>query len=969
MTDRKKRILFVGEASFLYTGFSTYYSEVIKRLYEMNLFEVGEIGCYAADGDARIKSVPWKFYPVMPHPNDQVGQQRYRSDQINQFGKFIFDDVCLDFKPDIVCVPPWTKIATTLGIKDIQDIQIGEEVISHTGEPKKVLKTFKNQYIGNIVKIKIGTDSREHTFTENHPILIIKKVKRYSKGRKVTERHFIKDAKFIPAKDIGTGDYVLIPKTLSNNKYDVIKISSHLHQFILSDDKTLIKPCGRPNAKYINNDININNNLAKLFGYYCAEGHTDRHGVHFTFGHNDQEKQFVNDVENLLKNIFNIDCTIAEDGSRTRIRADCVILGAFFEKFAGNGAFNKCVPYFIFDNNNENIIKNFIKGLIRGDGCYNGSDITYSSVSEQLAMQLRNLLFRLNIKNSIYKNPPRIYVRKSDGQTRNNSEIFMISITSEYAQQLHSVVQKEIVLPKKLLEFNSDGLGWFEDNYFIARVKTIHKNCYYEGQVYNLEVADNNSYVTGFAVHNCDIRDEWMVSWIDNSPFRNMFKFIHMACCDGSPQRVIWIDSMSRRDKILTYSDFGQRILSKEGGGKIPLGCIASPGSDPDIFKPPDDKRLHKTRMGMDPNTIIIGTINRNQKRKLFYDLIEAFSLWVYKAKTKGHLDLVKKTFLYLHTSYPDVGYDIGRAITEFKVGNKVLLTYMCNNCGVVYPSFFQGEWTNCRRCKQKTAHPPNANSSPSREVLANIMKCFDLYVNYSICEGFSMGCRDANTCGLPLAAVRYSAMEDHIAVPGNIPIEVGRFFYESIIETEQRRALPDNNDFINKLDHFVKLSEEKREEISKKIRIYAIEPAEVYGQSEKLPRFSWDRTAAIWKNVLNECKVNDQNETWLNPNPKLIQLNNLSCPNNLDNAEFVNWVIENIYQRPELCNSYFAMEWIRWLNLGFQIQGHQQIKIDRQYVANYFTGLINKQNAAEMKRIKILNKHNNPEALEIGVF
>ncbi len=567
--NKKKRILFVGEASFLATGFSTYYHEVLKRLYEMDLFEIAEIGSYSSVGDPRISSVPWKFYPVMPHPNDQVGQQRYRSDQINQFGKFIFDDVCLEWKPDI-----------------------------------------------------------------------------------------------------------------------------------------------------------------------------------------------------------------------------CVM-----------------------------------------------------------------------------------------------------------------------------------------------------------------------------------ITDPWMSSWIHDSPYRKNFKVCHLLTIDGVPQRTPWLFDYKRNDACLTYSKWAMDVMKRDGLIGTNMVTVASPGSDLEIFKPPANKRDHKSKLGIDPDTIIIGMINRNQKRKLYYDLIEAFAGWIYKTKTKGHLDLVKKTFLYLHTSYPDVGYDIGRAISEFKVGNKVLLTYMCNNCGVVYPSFFQGEWTNCKRCKQKTAHPPNANSSPPREVLANIIKCFDLFVNYTISEGFGMSMRDANACGVPVAAVRYSAMEDHINVPGNIPIEIGRFFYEAIIETEQKRALPSNSDFIQKLDNFVKTGEEKRNEISIKIREYAISQAEVYGQSEKLPRFSWDRTAAIWKNVLNECPIYDQNETWLNSNPKFIQLNNLSLPNSLDNTEFINWVIENIYQKPGLCNSYFAMEWVRWLNLGFQIQGHQQIKIDRQYIVNYFTNLVNKQNAAEMKRVAVLNKQNNPQVFDIGIF
>jgi hypothetical protein len=222
------------------------------------------------------------------------------------------------------------------------------------------------------------------------------------------------------------------------------------------------------------------------------------------------------------------------------------------------------------------------------------------------------------------------------------------------------------------------------------------------------------------------------------------------------------------------------------------------------------------------------------------------------------------------------------------------------------------------------------------------------------------MSMRDANACGIPVAAVRYSGMLDHIAVPGNIPVEVGRFFYESVIETEQKRALPNNDDFVQKLDNFVKMSEEKRNEISKKIRAYAVEPAEVYGQTEKLPRFSWDRTAAIWRNVLAKTEIKDSNITWLNPIPQLIQPNLSEPPQNLDNVECVNYIIKEIWRKPEMVNSFFALEWVRYLNQGFRIVGSNKITVDRQYIGNHFLGLVNQQNMAEEHRVKLLNPNKN---------
>jgi len=465
------------------------------------------------------------------------------------------------------------------------------------------------------------------------------------------------------------------------------------------------------------------------------------------------------------------------------------------------------------------------------------------------------------------------------------------------------------------------------------------------------------------------IRDEWMDNFIHYSPYRKNFKWYWMLTIDGIPQRSIWLDSYKRCDGCLTYSNWAMDVMKKDGLEGTNMIAVASPGSDIDMFCPPENKDEHKKKMGIDPNCLIVGMVSRNQKRKLFYDLIEAFSQWVYKAKTKGHLDLVNRSFLYLHTSYPDVGYDIGRAITEFKVGNKVLLTYMCDNCGVVYPSFFTGELSPCRRCKKKRAHPPNANTPVPRDVLANIMKTFDLGVQYTICEGWSMTITEENSCGVPVLATDYSAIKDHMNNPGNTPINVGRFFYEAIFETEQKRALPDNNDFVNKLDKFLRLNKEQREKISQDVRNYIIEPVSVYGQDEKLPRYSWERTAAIWKNVIDKCEIHDPEMTWFSKESRHIDIQNLEMPQDLDNVEFVNFVLKEVYKRPELQNTYFALEWAKWLNIGSMFVGQQRIPVDRKYVINHFLNLVGRHNIADKKRLGVLQKVENPNSVQMGIF
>lgn len=116
----KKRILFVGEASFLNTGFSTYYGELIPRLVATGKYEIAEFGSYAAQNDPRVQSFiqgRWKFYgnnPTTPEEEAAFNQPdpQQPGQNTNQFGRWKFAEVLSDFRPDIVVdIRDWWMIA------------------------------------------------------------------------------------------------------------------------------------------------------------------------------------------------------------------------------------------------------------------------------------------------------------------------------------------------------------------------------------------------------------------------------------------------------------------------------------------------------------------------------------------------------------------------------------------------------------------------------------------------------------------------------------------------------------------------------------------------------------------------------------------------------------------------------------------------------------------------------------------
>ena len=72
--------------------------------------------------------------------------------------------------PGGYCVIPGTKITTSKGLKNIEDIQVSDIVLTHANRWQKVLKLYKRKINENVTVI--GTSNfPELKITREHPIL------------------------------------------------------------------------------------------------------------------------------------------------------------------------------------------------------------------------------------------------------------------------------------------------------------------------------------------------------------------------------------------------------------------------------------------------------------------------------------------------------------------------------------------------------------------------------------------------------------------------------------------------------------------------------------------------------------------------------------------------------------------------------------------------------------------------------
>jgi glycosyltransferase involved in cell wall biosynthesis len=405
-----------------------------------------------------------------------------------------------------------------------------------------------------------------------------------------------------------------------------------------------------------------------------------------------------------------------------------------------------------------------------------------------------------------------------------------------------------------------------------------------------------------------DFKPDVVISWLDpwmfkaaiNSPFRPFYKLALMPTVDSAPQREEWIDDFIGADAVLTYQDWSKSVLEKQGGGLINLIGSAPPGANTKAFKPVADKRALKSAAGLNPDWFIVGSVMRNQRRKLYPDLFEAFRMFLDKHKGT---ELASRSYLYIHSSYPDLGWDIPFLIKRYGLGRHALFTYVCENqeCRAVFPSFFQDARTICVKCKKPSARLPNVNLGATEEALGEIMNLFDVYVQWATREGMGMPAVEAAACALPVVEVDYSAMEDVVRKVQGYPIKPLKLSLECEVQADG--AIPDNAALVEVLTELANMTPAERKKKGFDARIGV------------LRNYTYAKAAQVWMSYLDTVTPRDWSETWNSP-PRL-HTPAQQIPENLPPTQFIEWAMTYVLGKPEELNSHLALQLIKYLNWG----------------------------------------------------
>lgn len=434
---------------------------------------------------------------------------------------------------DYVCFAPSQTIVMADGsVKRIDQIHQGDQVTNHLGESDKVIQITSRKYSGLLYQISAYyLPSPTLLATPDHPILVVRREQLLCPLPSRNARSLIcapnnarlsypcrecaipdmppqPQPEYISAAELRVGDFLCVP--ISKQMTEPLSLgladfSRHL-KTESCNGRIRIKVKGQGWDESVPSEIIIDENFARLCGYFLAEGslmtskrHTNA-GIQFTFG--SHETTYHQDVITLVRQLFKKNYTLTHNkyGQSITICVSSRLIGETFQQlFRSNGAGCKAthLPNFM-TRLPSSLEREVLIGAIRGDGHFAERDknrrrglITYATISETLAWQLWRLALRQGLAPSL-----RLNARHSN---KNPNSIFTLDFYGMDARALDTeIFGKKLDAPQKTKQ-----LCFRDENFLFVPIRAIETS-HYAGDVMNLEVENSHTYIAGgVAVHNC----------------------------------------------------------------------------------------------------------------------------------------------------------------------------------------------------------------------------------------------------------------------------------------------------------------------------------------------------------------------------------------------------------------------------------------------------------------------------------
>ena len=388
------------------------------------------------------------------------------------------------------CLLPDALIQTDKGLKEIQDIDIGDRVFTHRGRLREVTEIYCREYIGDMVKIiPMGFPYCPIITTPDHPIWGAKRVQKTKERYRIVSTTGKKrlgpaaglgKLEFISANEIEHGDLIALPILDIEEIDEPILKFNNLHHLSKVSEKTEIVP-----------------DIMRFFGFYISEGSTWKGEIKISLHKN--ETNYAEDVVEILSKYFNTKAVVKPHNENgIKARSTSAALARYLKETFGNRAENKKVPFEWLFLPERHFIE-LLRGIWYGDGSNSTDRFTYGTVSFELHRFLQLSLLRLGISFA-----SKVQEKKISKDGTKHQKAYFLNISNDFNYKRVNEIFPELLIDK--IPKGSKAI-WIEAGNILFTIRSV-KKINYEGCVYNLEVEEDNSYMLeNSVVHNCFPRD------------------------------------------------------------------------------------------------------------------------------------------------------------------------------------------------------------------------------------------------------------------------------------------------------------------------------------------------------------------------------------------------------------------------------------------------------------------------------
>jgi len=428
---------------------------------------------------AALNTAVWSggsFIYVPPGVKVEIPLQAYFRINAEQMGQFERTLIIVDEGAEAHyvegCFLAGARVITSEGEKPIEQIQVGDTVLTHQGRYRRVYRTMNRPYHGPVYTLRYwGDSSQKLQVTEEHPLLVVPR-------ERANERNHTFAPEWIEAANVRVGDYLAIPIRTSeptSQPEPSVTIPIGSQKGLTANQRTVVFP-QEPD-------------FYRLLGYYFTEGHVENEH-YLTLSFHAQETSYIADAISLLTHYAGKQPIVNKErqNGQTIVLCSTEIARAFAYTF-GSTVYEKHVPSWIVHAPPQ-LLAAFVRGMWCGDGSYDARKnlFRFNTISRNLAYAFRDILLRLGIIASVNyqeRQPPR-------------QPIYTIVIASPYNPPFGDLVG--VSAPAGSLSgspFHLDG------DYLYVPIRSISGERM-ETDVCNFSVEEDESYVgEGVVSHNC----------------------------------------------------------------------------------------------------------------------------------------------------------------------------------------------------------------------------------------------------------------------------------------------------------------------------------------------------------------------------------------------------------------------------------------------------------------------------------